>query len=118
VKTFQGPWLREGEPSELESEPSGVTEDEWHEGMPLDGSGEHDGPPRENKWTDFDVSFMEIQGSSPHSVDTSQKVVTFESTNKTSTETFVTGINSGLTAQHLQISGSHLSNGDLHTSLW
>jgi hypothetical protein len=106
--------------------------------MPLDGSGEHGGPPRENKWTDFDVAFMEIQGSSPHSVDTSQKVVTFESTKKTSTETFVTGVNSGLTAQHLQISDSdaheaiiwpraqqkiyievsHLSNGDLHTSLW
>jgi hypothetical protein len=49
---------------------------------------------------------MEIQGSSPHSTDTSRKVVVFESTNKTSTETFVTDVNSGLTVQHLQISGS------------
>jgi hypothetical protein len=77
---------------------------------------------------------MEIQGSTPHSADMSQKVVVFESTNKTSTETFVTDVNSGLTAQHLQISGSdahaprilpiskqkryrevsHLSNGYLH----
>jgi hypothetical protein len=39
-------------------------------------------------------------------VDTLQKVVVFESTNKMSTETFVTDVNSGLTAQYLQISGS------------
>jgi hypothetical protein len=49
---------------------------------------------------------MEIQGPSPHSADTTQKVVVFESTNKTSAETFVTDVNSGLTAQYLQISGS------------
>jgi hypothetical protein len=83
----------------------------------------------------FDVAFMAIQGSSPHSTDMSRKVVVFESTNKTSTETFVTNANSSLTAQHLQISGfdahaarirpgsehkryrevSHLCNGYLHT---
>jgi hypothetical protein len=54
---------------------------------------------------DLDVAFMEIQESSPHSADTLWKVVVFKSTNKTSTETFVTDVNSGLTAQHLQISG-------------
>jgi hypothetical protein len=100
VKMFSGPWLRKGEPSELEIEPSGVTEDERHEDMPLDGSGEHEGSPRVNKWTYFDVAFMEIWGSSPHSVDTSWQVVVFESTNKTSAETFITDVNSGLTAQH------------------
>jgi hypothetical protein len=52
---------------------------------------------------------MEIQESSPHSADTSWKVVVFKSTNKMSTETFVTGVNSGLTVQHLQISGSDAS---------
>jgi hypothetical protein len=55
---------------------------------------------------DFDVGFIEIRGSSPHSMDTLRKVIVFESTNKTSSETFVTDINSGLTVQHLQISGS------------
>jgi hypothetical protein len=79
VKMYSGPWLRKGEPSELEIEPSGVTED---------------------------VAFIEIRGSSPHSVDMSWKVVVFESTNKTSTETFVIDVNSSLTAQHVQISGS------------
>jgi hypothetical protein len=83
----------------------------------------------------FDVAFMAIRGSSPHSTVMSRKVVVFESTNKTSTETFVTNVNSGLTVQHFQNSGSdahaarirprskhkryrevsHLSNGHLHT---
>jgi hypothetical protein len=75
--------------------------------MPLDGSGEYEGTPRENKSTDFDVVLMEIQGSSLHSMDTSRKVVVFESTNNMSTETVVTDVNSGLTAQYLQISGSY-----------
>jgi hypothetical protein len=55
---------------------------------------------------DFDVAFMEIQGSSLHSMDTPWKVVVFECNNKTSTETFVTDVNSSWTAQQLQILGS------------
>jgi hypothetical protein len=46
---------------------------------------------------DFDVAFLEIQGSSLDSNDMSRKVVVFEFTNKASTETFVTDVNSDLT---------------------
>jgi hypothetical protein len=67
---------------------SGVTENERHESLPLDGPMENEGPPRWVKGMKFDIDFTDIWWTSLHTAETSCKVVIFEFTNQNVQQSF------------------------------